>query len=592
VANHTRRASSSTSRLPRPIILDILSSGAPHNPLECRASRRGVARDRNEAYLSIPFAILYDGAVLQSWQIDCLARLRAHAEPRAVLLAPAPARSPAPAPAPGHAARAALPDDLAGLPAYSVEEAGAGREAQLADLTARARDWAFILNFSAERCAAGLIDAPAYGVWEFRWGERRHDRGGPSGFWEVFDKAPLTVARLVRLTHDEAAIVALREGYFRTQPLSVSRNRAQLILRCTQWPAQVCVDIGNRVAARLTSPARADGPTRGTPSRLQRLQCRGRILARSVGTVLRSLFRHDQWNVGWVHRPIASFLTAPVGSAVEWLPPSPRAEFKADPFGVRRDGRLTILYEHFSYRSNRGIIVAIDPAPPDAPSAAPGIAVEVGPQPAVHLSYPYLLEADGRLLCIPESHQALEVGMYEVGRFPDRWAKVTDLLKGPAVVDATVFRHGGRWWLAGSEPTAQGTTCELNLWYAAELGGPWRAHAGNPVKMDVRSARPGGTPFLHEGALYRPAQDCSSTYGGQVVINRIETLTPTAFHEVPAATVPPDRAGPYPAGLHTLSQVGGITLIDSKRVIFSPAEFRRVLTHYLHSALKSLSRSR
>ena len=40
------------------------------------------------------------------------------------------------------------------------------------------------------------------------------------------------------------------------------------------------------------------------------------------------------------------------------------------------------------------------------------------------------------------------------------------------------------------------------------------------VKTDVRSARPAGTPFVYQGELYRPAQDCSRTYGGSIVIHR------------------------------------------------------------------------
>lgn len=487
-----------------------------------------------------------------------------------------------------------MPRHLAALPVIALGDAVHRKDALLADLTARAREWDFILSFSAERCPAALIDAPAYGVWAFRWGDAQHDRGGPSGFWEVFEKSPLTVARLVRLVPDDRSAIVLREGYFCTQPHSVARNRDELTSRTTRWPAQVCTDIGNGVTGRLTAAPQAAGGERRAPSRLQRLRCRGRVAVRMAGTLLRSLFRHDQWNVGCIHRPIASFLTGPVDSATEWLPPSVRAEFKADPFGVRRDGRLMILYEHFSYRANLGFIAAIEPSANarGASAGTLGCPVEVGPRPAVHLSYPYLIEVEGRLLCIPESHQAHEVGLYEIERFPDKWTKISDLLKGVDVVDATLFRHEGRWWLAGSEPTAHGTACELNLWYSEELCGPYRAHPGNPVKLDVRSARPGGTPFLHEGALYRPAQDCSTTYGGRVIINRIVTLTPTAFEEVPAAVLAPDGNGPYPAGLHTLSQVGDSTLIDGKRVIFSPAEFRRVLAHYVRSALRAFSKSR
>jgi hypothetical protein len=106
------------------------------------------------------------------------------------------------------------------------------------------------------------------------------------------------------------------------------------------------------------------------------------------------------------------------------------------------------------------------------------------------------------------------------------------------------------------------------------------------VKVDVRSARPAGTPFVVDGTLYRPAQDCSRTYGGRVTINRVLILTPLAFREEPFAFVDPDPEGPYPDGLHTLSQVGNVTLIDGKRTLFVPVEFRRVLLKKLASMFK------
>jgi hypothetical protein len=96
--------------------------------------------------------------------------------------------------------------------------------------------------------------------------------------------------------------------------------------------------------------------------------------------------------------------------------------------------------------------------------------------------------------------------------------------------------------------------------------------------MPVRSARPGGTPFHHDGALYRPAQDCSVTYGGRIVINRVLRLSPTAFEEEPVSTVEPDPDGPFPDGLHTLSSLGNVTLVDGKRRAVIPAEVYRSLS--------------
>ena len=82
------------------------------------------------------------------------------------------------------------------------------------------------------------------------------------------------------------------------------------------------------------------------------------------------------------------------------------------------------------------------------------------------------------------------------------------------IVDATLFRHGELWWLAGaSDPGGAHLGADLHLWHATDILGPWTPHAANPVKTDVGSARPAGRPFVSEGVLYRPAQDSSQTYG-------------------------------------------------------------------------------
>jgi hypothetical protein len=524
--------------------------------------------------LKIHFAILYDGKNLESWQSRCLEQLLAVADVRAALLIDAHGRADGLVP---------LPDKMTGLPTVSLIEGPASDRHTVSAAAIKNildRDLDFVLCYCAEACPPELFEAARHGVWAFQLGDWTRYRGVPSGFWEVYDAEPVTAARLVRLQRDVDSVIVLREAYLRTDLLSHGRNLDQILARITRWPAQMCIDLRNGVTDRLTSrPLTSKARVRRPPTRAQLLGYRCKIILRTAGVLLRSLFRHDQWNVGRLDRPISSFLHPVPMGPIQWLKTPSRFEFRADPFGTWRDGRLTILYEHFSYRNNRGTIAAIDPG-----NDASGAPVQIGPQPAVHLSYPYLIEVEGRLLCVPESHEAAEIGLYAIERFPDRWVKIANLLQGIPIVDATIFRHEGTWWLAGSEPTAKGTTCELHLWHAPAITGPWYPHATNPVKTDIRSARPGGTPFHVDGVLYRPAQDCSRTYGGRVVINRVVTLTPTAFHETPAATVEPDPAGPYPAGLHTLSRVGDITLIDAKRAIFSPPEFRRVLMHFLRSA--------
>jgi hypothetical protein len=181
---------------------------------------------------------------------------------------------------------------------------------------------------------------------------------------------------------------------------------------------------------------------------------------------------------------------------------------------------------------------------------------------------------------IPETADAAELRLYVASEFPRRWHLETTLLKGVQVSDPTVISHEGRWWLFGTS-RGRGVDHALRIWHAPALTGPWSIHQVDPVKVDARSARPGGTPFLVDGVLYRPSQDSSRRYGGRIVVNRVETLTTDGYTEQAAAFVGPSRESAYPDGLHTLSGIGGNTLIDGNAVHFIASVMRAELRERL-----------
>jgi hypothetical protein len=139
------------------------------------------------------------------------------------------------------------------------------------------------------------------------------------------------------------------------------------------------------------------------------------------------------------------------------------------------------------------------------------------------------------------------------------------------------------YWIAYNDADL-GLHENLCLRYATRLEGPWTPHPLNPVKMDVRSSRPGGTPFTVDGALFRPAQDCSRSYGCALVINRVVTCTPREYQEEFVARLTPDPDGRYPDGFHTLSVTSDGILFDGKRIMFKPAVVRQRILRRLRTA--------
>jgi hypothetical protein len=253
----------------------------------------------------------------------------------------------------------------------------------------------------------------------------------------------------------------------------------------------------------------------------------------------------------------------------------------ADPFPIEIDGRLHLFYEEYRQRDGRGVIGHAE-LDANLRMLAPSVVLALD----VHASYPQVFEHDGAVHMIPETSAAGEVALYRSDLFPKAWRKVATLVRDIPIVDATVFAHEGRWWLLATR-SDEGRNVKLFAWHADQLTGPWFEHRHNPIKVDVHSARPAGRTFVHEGELYRPAQDCARTYGARVVLHRVLELAPDAFAEEAVAHVEPDPQGPYPIGLHTFSSAGPVTFVDGKRWRVSPAAWRRNVNQRLrpHASL-------
>ena len=280
------------------------------------------------------------------------------------------------------------------------------------------------------------------------------------------------------------------------------------------------------------------------------------VLTTQKSTWLRRSLFYDQWNIGLVAFAGASLVRGAKLPDVRWLPHQRSGIFVADPFFVNWGGRQLILCEVYDYRLGRGRIGAISL---DSQST-----LEIVLDLPVHAAFPFPIKYQGKLYCIPETVGLEEVAIYDISDL-SRPTKAGVLLDDVAGCDCAVMRFAGRWWMFGTD-ARDGPFDKLRIWYADDLLGRWRPHPMNPVKVDLASSRSAGAPFLSEGVLYRPAQDCSTGYGSRVVIHRVVRLTPTEFEEQPVTIIKPDDDGPYPDGLHTLSLAPELTLIDGKRV--------------------------
>ncbi|AWN42025.1 formyl transferase [Methylobacterium durans] len=239
------------------------------------------------------------------------------------------------------------------------------------------------------------------------------------------------------------------------------------------------------------------------------------------------------------------------------LLPDDGRRFYADPFLLHAEGTTYVFVEEFPFDTQKGIISVgtLDEA---------GRISRLRPvlEEAHHLSYPHIVEHDGTAWMIPESCNSGQICLYRAVRLPDIWEKVAVLVDGLDASDATLHRQDGTWWMFAAIRERQGSRNDtLRLFTAPELRGPWTPAPREPALVDATSARPAGNLFRMDGKLWRPAQDCSRSYGGALSLCTVDRLSAEAYGQTRVTTIEPRT--PLPGlGLHTLNFGQGCEVID------------------------------
>ncbi|GAA3893254.1 hypothetical protein GCM10022276_10550 [Sphingomonas limnosediminicola] len=473
--------------------------------------------------------------------------------------------------------RVSLPEDIANLPTVQCVPLKVGKYRQRFDDASvralREYDVDVLLRFGFGILTGEILTLPKYGLWSFHHGDPEHYRGAPPGFWEIHNKEPVTGVVLQRLTEKLDGGIVLHSGWFKTNIASYPRSLNRTLMGSAHFVARALIDLRRDPSALVDRPCVAlCGQIYRYPRTIAVFEMLMVSVRARVFELCRSLFSHQQWAIGFVQKTPEKLLEEAGEAAtpiqgVSWLP-EPAGRFLADPFAVDGDSGV-ILAEEFDWKTGRGHIASIRSDISDPIDSRSAVREDF------HLSYPYTFEHQGEIYCVPESAENNEVALYILNQSTGTWVKHKSLLSGCAVLDPTIFSHEGRWWLFCTKSGA-GANEALYAWHAEDPLGDWHPHTANPLKVDVRSARPAGRPFVHDGHLIRPAQDCSTGYGNGICFNRITRITTDEFAENFAGLLLPET-GTYGRGLHTICAAGPRSIVDGARSVFIGAEFCRVL---------------
>jgi hypothetical protein len=373
------------------------------------------------------------------------------------------------------------------------------------------------------------------------------------GLNEFLEQNPATRCDIAALGSEPAEDRVLVSSYANTDAILFSRGQNGIRAKCRALLLATVKRLWREVDPRLDGlPEKPVSPVpRTAPGNLKIAWRMMQIVARLAAASLFSFGRFNQWQVAY--RLGGDRLDQ---SGLKFIAPS-HTGFWADPFIAEREGRRFIFFEELSPDTNQGHLAAIEVFD-DGKTGEP-VNVLVRDE---HLSYPFLFEFAGSLFMVPECSASGRIEAFRCEQFPDRWEPHAVLIDDVVAFDPTLIEHDGLWWMfATIQHDGNTWNDELNLFYATNPFAEWIPHALNPVKLDVRAARPAGAIFSENGKLYRPGQDCSGRYGRAISIQEIRRMTPHEYEEVEVRRIPANFA-PGALGTHTINQAHGIVVYD------------------------------
>ncbi len=423
----------------------------------------------------------------------------------------------------------------------------------------------FLLRFGFNIIKGEILEAAQYGVWSFHHDDERVIRGGPPGFWEFMHGHEYNGVILQKLTKELDKGLILRRQFYKVIRHSYAAHLDQLYFESAILPLQSCRDL-------LHNPdfepevSQSQAAIKHPPGNLHMIRYFLSAFFRRVGFHLNDLLFQEDWNIGIINAPIKSVVEKPEGylKNISWFSKPAPTTYLADPFVIAFQEETYVFFEQYDYRKGKAILAC-------ALNSEEFKKYHTVLEEPHHLSFPFMFVYEDALYCLPESYSANALNLYRFDVNTRTLQKVKTLFAGMAVVDPVLTNYEDRWYLFFTQKNLP--SVHLYCYHAKSPFGPFEPHANNPVKTDIRSARPAGSFLQIEAKLLRPAQDCTLHYGRAVEVNEIVRLSPQHFEEKPVKRIMPLPAFAYNKGLHSLNGNQNYSVIDGKRFAFTLAGF-------------------
>ena len=410
-----------------------------------------------------------------------------------------------------------------------------------------------LLNLSLGNMPKSLLNVARFGVWSLRCNDTRVTARSEIGWLEILNDVPVMHCDIE--IEREGTPRRVSGSVIATHTSSISLNQKSFFWRASHVVPRVLRQLHTKGekgffnrANPITLATKAGLPTSTQSITIMRKQAL-------------QIFKNKIWRRMFPQRWALMTNKSTDVELFDWsglkLKVPPQDVFWADPFLLKKQGKVHLFFEEYVYAKKRGRI-SCAVLNERGSVGKPQVALER----PYHLSYPFIFEHRGEFYMIPETAQNRAIEAYRCTRFPDRWKFHKMLMPDVLAVDTTLFEHSMRWWMFVNIAHTGGSTWdELHLFYADDpLSTNWTPHPLNPVVSDVRSARPAGRIFRRDGGIIRPSQDSSLRYGYALNFNRITKLSIYEYEEELLQRVEPQDENHL--AVHTYNASDGFIVTD------------------------------
>ena len=374
-----------------------------------------------------------------------------------------------------------------------------------------------------------ILNCSKFGIISFHHGDNLVNRGGPSGFWEVYEKNPKTGFTIQILNEKLDAGNVLKRGNFRTEQFynlndCILRERSNYYMKSTL--EEIC---NSKNLPQFMENKPYYNRLYILPNFKESLSyLSNRIFEKMKNYILDKIY-NKVWHVGFNQQKVNEFTFY----NSKFLK-NPKNSFLADPFVLEHNKENFIFVEEYNYIKKKGVISVYKISKNN--SERIGIAIEEN----FHLSFPYIFEFENNYYMVPETNEVNEIRLYKCDEFPLKWKYQKTIFSSIKAVDTMIFRFNNYWWLMSTfSNTGHRSNSELQIFYTKDdpLTKDWISFKKNPVIIDPDKGRNGGI-FFDNDRLFRVSQSFGfNNYGKKISIQEVIELGPDKFIEEETYTI-------------------------------------------------------